>query len=432
MNNLLLIASVLVTLSISAQENTCDFEQAIKAFHDAQNKKAIQLFNQCVDQQAFSIKSHFYLGVSYRNLNELIASAKHLKVIVGEENDNISYYLEYAFSLEKLGQLDQALSVYEDALTKHPANLGARLGEARLNHWLGHINQSISLYRALALDQADNIEVMLGLAFVLMADRKLQESEALFDWVLAADKDNLSAKKGVDMLRFIYNYSLTVMTEYISFDNKSTTARRLEFVSTPDYSLKWGIRLIHYNHPIDTFSVERARTNRSVLKEFSIFSVYKSSENNEVITRLTAQDILKNHNLYKIKLEDYYTLDNKNQIFIGVTQSFLDSESINTLSTIGVSIKRNNKKEFIGRLFYSADKYFQDSQTISISMIKTSKRNDQFQFGASANQTGKRLSTTVFGVTRVKLFKNFNLVTNLIKNSKDKYLQLSIGVKYEF
>ncbi|MBL4772042.1 MAG: tetratricopeptide repeat protein [Alcanivoracaceae bacterium] len=432
MNNLLYITHFLIASVMSAKDTLCDFDHAINAFHASQNERAVSLFSQCLGHQDYSIKSHFYIGISYRNLDKLQVSASYLKKIMGKDNDNISYYLEYAYSLEKAAKLDQALEIYQKAVLKHPENLGARLGEARINHWLGNINPSISLYRALVNDHPNNVEVDLGLAFALMADRKLKESNELFVKVLDSESENVSAIEGLRMLSVINNYSLIVATDYIRFGNVSTTVDRLEFESTPDYSLKWGARLLHYRRPINSFSVDGTSTSRSILNELSFFSIYKSSENNEILGRITIQDLFKNNNLYKIKLEDYYTLDNKNQVFLGATQSFINSELVNTLSTIGISIKKKNKTELIGRFFYSSDKFFQDSQSVSTSIIKTTKRNDLWQFGASANQTGSRVSFTVFGTAQIKLFKNCGLVANITRNSKDKYFQASFGVKYEF
>ena len=408
----------------------CQFDKAINAFHQSHYGKAINLFNRCVNKQKHSEKSHFYMGISYRNMNEFELSAFHLKKII--PIGNINYYLEYAFSLERSGDIRQALDIYTKAASEHTLSIGANLGQARMNHWLGNINESIVLYKNLDNKHPDNIGIKLGYAFALMSDRRLKESGELFNWVLGIEQDNVSAKEGIRMLSNMNNHELTISSEYISFDVKSTKAQRIEYISTPDYSLKWGVGLIHYENPISFIFQNGINTNRPITDDASIFMIYKINEKNEVLVRYTQQGLFGSNALHKIKLEDYITFNNKSQLSLGLTQSYSNSEVINTLTNIGISIKRNNKLELNGQFFYSKDKYFSDSQSISLGVVKTTKNNSLFQFGGSLNKTDLRKSTTLFGKVRFKVYKNFNIETSITKNSKDKYTQVSIGVRYEF
>jgi tetratricopeptide (TPR) repeat protein len=346
------------------EEISCDFEIAFKDFQVSDNTKAITGFKACLLNPDLVVQSQFYLGISYRNIDDFKKSQYYLHAIVGEDNNNVNYYLEYAYTFEKQGKLKQSIKVYNLAVSEHQKNIPARLGQARLNHWLGNINLSIIQYKSLKSDQPDDIGVNLGLAFALMADRKLMASENLFKAVLKLADNNQEAKNGLQMLKEMNNNQLSYSSNYISYGENSSKAEKISFISTPDYSLKWGAHLIHYQNPIDTFSIEAITTNRFLLNEYSMFAIYKTSEKNEILAQYSLLDLYENHHLHKIKLEDYYSVSKTNQLSIGVTQSFINSELTNTLTTFGLSIQGKNKLEFNSRFFYSADKYFVDRQSL--------------------------------------------------------------------
>lgn len=425
-----MLNSVLNTAVIE-KETTCDFEKAINHFHQAHNEEAIKHFELCLQVDGLKYQSQFYMGISYRNLDNYEMAQKLLKSIIGKD-DNINYYLEYAYTFEKSGKIADAKEVYLQTTQKYPQNFPARLGLARMHHWLGDIDQSIKQYTALKKDHPEKIEVNLGLAFALLSDRKLNQSRQLFDAILSIDKDNKSAQEGINMLSKVKNHNITVSSSSVSFGDNTTKTQKIAFISTPDFSLKWGGHLTHYQQPIDSFFIEAVSTNRFVLNEFSIFAIYKSSSNNELLGEYVLQDLFRNDHLHKIKLEDYYTFENKNQISLGVTQSFINSELINTLTTFGFSIKPKDKLEVIGRFYYSSDKQLFDSQSISTSIIKTTKNDNVIQLGASLNRFQGELSTTTFGKISWKLNKDFTMTVNAARNTKNQYTQYSLGLGYDF
>jgi tetratricopeptide (TPR) repeat protein len=410
----------------------CDFEQAFKDFQQSDNSKAIEGFQACLQNPDLQVQSQFYLAITYRNIDDFKQAEYYLHAILGKDNNNVNYYLEFAYTFEKQGQLKKAIKAYKLAVREHQNNIPARLGQARLNHWLGNINLSINQYQSLKIDHPDDISVNLGLAFALMADRKLTASTNQFKVVLKLNDKNLEAKNGLQMLKAMNNNQLSFSSDYISFGENSSKAEKMSFISTPDYSLKWGAHLIHYQNPIDTFSIDAVTTNRFVLNEYSLFGIYKTSEKNEILAQYSLLDLYENNHLHKIKLEDYYNISTKTQLSLGVTQSFINSELTNILTTFGISMKRKNKLEISSRFFYSADKYFSDSQSLSTSVIKTTKNNNRYQFGTSLNQTQGNLSTTVFGKITQNLSNNIKFTANAARNIKDQYTQVSIGFNYEF
>ncbi len=431
MNGLILLLNSILNTAVIDNEMTCDFEKSINFFHQSQNEKAIEQFDLCRQVKDFNAQSQFYMGISYRNLGNNEMAKKLLKSIIGKDN-NINYYLEYAYTFEKSGQISDAKKVYLQTTEKYPQSFPAQLGLARMSHWIGDIDQSIKLYSDLKAEHPQNIEVNLGLAFALLSDRKLNRSRRLFDDVLAIEKHNQAAQQGITMLSKVKNHSITFSSSSVSFAGNSTKAEKIAVTSTPDYSLKWGAHLIHYQKPIDSFFIEAVSTNRFVLNELSIFAIYKNASNNEILGEYVLQDLHNNDHLHKIKVEDFYTFDNKNQISLGVTQSFINAELINTLTTFGVSIKRKNGLELIGRFYYSSDKQLLDSQSISTSIIKTTKNDNVIQLGASLNRFDGELSTTAFGKFSWKLNKDFKMTVNAARNTQNQYTQFSVGLDYGF
>jgi hypothetical protein len=65
-------------------------------------------------------------------------------------------------------------------------------------------------------------------------------------------------------------------------------------------------------------------------------------------------------------------------------------------------------------------------------LIKTTKKNNSYQFGASLNQIQGNISTTAFGKITLNLPNNIKFTANAARNIKDQYTQISIGFNYEF
>ena len=433
MNGLIIYISLMFNSVIKSDHVSCDFEIAIKHFNNTAYNESISSFDFCLDDSEFSTQSHFYLGIIYRNLNQLEKSRNYLKIAQNLDKGNINYYLEYATTLERLGEFNHAQGLYKEAVKIQKEHLGANLGLARMLHWKGEIKESIKFYRKLKVVFLENIAVDLGLGFVLMADYQIYEAKKIFNSIIEKDPVNASAKEGLAMLQNIQKHNFQYVNDFIEVNETSHSNQSISFKSIIDSSWQWGFEVMQNEANVNTPLENGLSINRQVSYHTSIFGLHKFNQKHAIFSKLAYEKLADESYQRKIQLESSHKLNDKNNLFIGLVSSSSQAKNNNnTLSYFGYGYQKDSTTSVMGRFFYSADKEFNDRQSVVLNINKSFMKKHTLEIGSSISKSNEEKSYTVFSKFKYQLAPNKSVFVNAIKNLTNHDEALSFGINYAF
>jgi tetratricopeptide (TPR) repeat protein len=429
--------SIALTAALALFSNStfaeCEIQKATENF--AQNKPdlAEEQYNHCISQGSSIAESYFYLGIIYRNKNDLEKAHNLLSKAAENNPNNVGYQLELAVTLEWLGKLKTAKDIYQRILEQDSNNLPASLGVARMEHWQGNVNRAVKLYRSILLDNPDNQATELGLAFSLLADNKLQESRELFQKILTADPSNVSAVDGVEMLDDIRTRKFEVSTGAIKPDaGESLGSFRVSYSATPSYQLRWGMEYVNYEEPVIPLSPNSIPSNQSVESALALFTNYRLNARSSLYLSASRQMMTGDSERLKLHFEATHQKSNEDRILIGTIPTYSSGNLINSLSYAGYVFDTSLALSPMVQFFYSDDKEFGTSKAASFSASIPYEKRNYLQVGGSISQTGENNASSVFANATHYINRETAVTASLVNNFTTKEIAFTLGVIYEF
>ena len=409
----------------------CDFEASIHTFHNKQFEQSVVMFQDCITSEQHGTESQFYLGIIHRELRDLKQSALFLKQAVSDDPENINYQLEYAVTLERSGELQQALELYQTVLLQEP-HVGAGLGEARMYHWMGQFKKSTQLYQQLQTQHPGHTGVELGLAFVLLANRNKQAASAVFNQILQREADNADALKGLEMVAALSNHTIQVNRQAGKGSNGSNRGFTVNYQGRPNAAVHWGVGFAEANNALELPQENGVPVNRATKSSANAFINYKINPKHSMLLGLTRERLQEDQYQSKVKLESTHRLNDRSTVFLGVVKSRANGVNTNTLSYAGWVYQRSRRISLVTQAFYGADTEFQDSQAISVGVIKNRPNGGLWHTGLSVSKTGENNTTTGFIRTEIPVSEKTDLTFSAVKNFSNNDASLNAGFRYEF
>lgn len=429
--------SIALTAALALISNAtfaeCEIQKATENFQQNKPDLAEEQYNHCISLGSSIAESYFYLGIIYRNKNDLEKAHNLLSKAAENDPDNVGYQLELAVTLEWLGKLKNAKDIYQRILEQDSRNLPAALGVARMEHWQGYVNGSIKRYKSILLDNPDNQATELGLAFSLLADSKLQDSRELFEKILKADPSNLSAVDGIKMLDDIRTRKFEINTGAVKPDSgESLNSLRIRYSSERSYQLKWGMEYVNYEEPVIPLSPNSIPSNQFIESAFALFANYRFNARSSLFSSASRQMMTGDSERLKLHFEATHQMADKDRVLLGTIPTYSSGNLINNLSYAGYIFDTPLALSPMVQLFYSDDKEFGISKAASFSASIPYNKRNYLQIGGSISQTGENNASSVFANATHYVNRELAVSTSLVNNFSTKEIAFTLGVIYEF
>lgn len=428
-----LLLTVILLPAAPALQAACDLQAGLAAFQAAQRASAEELLRECSMTDEYAAAAYFHLGILARNAEELQPAEAELAAAVRLAPGNVPYRLEWAVTLEWQGQLSEAQAIYEEALMIEPGNLPARLGIARMEHWRGHLQRSLSIYRELSQEFPKHRGVQSGLAYALLADRKIEESRELFKVLLATDPEDASARTGLEMVNDLRNHQFEVQGGEIK-DALGRDIRqfRLTYSATPSYALKWGFELIGRNGFVQPPESSGVPVNRAIKSSQALFGEYRFNAQTSAFVALRREELAGDEDQRKLHFELMHQPAEHHRLFTGVIPAWIDGNFVNALSYAGYVYEPGKKWNAMAQFFYGWDRQYPDSRALSLAWTRNYGQRNWLRLGASASETSGDRATSAFLNLRHHLNREWAISTSLFTNFSSNQHEINLGVHYEF
>lgn len=169
-------------------------EKGLKALQSKKFQKALTYLERALELDPEDVETHYYLGVTYTNLEEWEPAIEHLLKVLRSpltfvHNRHVLLLLGYIYIRKE--DFLTALGYLERVLEKEPENSQA-LGQAAYCHYcMGDLKKAAELYRKLCQVEPEDYNAHNGLAYVLAEleedlDTALEEAQKA--WKLAPER----------------------------------------------------------------------------------------------------------------------------------------------------------------------------------------------------------------------------------------------------
>jgi hypothetical protein len=384
--------------------DACQLDQSILDFQQKRTVQATAGFEECLKSSVtVSIneraEAHFYLGVMSREGDDLNSSIRHLKIARELHPDRLNYGLELAVSTERTGAHEEALLIYRELLSKQDLT-GARLGEARMLHWMGQVKQAIALYQQVLSEHPEETGAQMGLAHAMLGNHQKQQAIMLFSDVLAQHEDHAGATKGLQMAQSQFNRRVNLIRgiEQINQDQRQNTGVEL-FVQSSK-KLQWGLAYRQTDGLLSAPLNSGLPEFRAASNSRSGFVTLNLIKGGSWTLGYARQDLEKGHQ-QRIKLSHNRRIDDKNQWSAGLEQIDASEGGEAWLMQLGWSHRINSRNIFLSQLYLSHDSEFGNGQALSLSAIHNWPNQAMVHAGISHSRSIIDPSWT--GFTRVEV-----------------------------
>jgi tetratricopeptide (TPR) repeat protein len=352
--------------------NACQLDQSILNFQQQRTAQAAAGFEVCLqtlttEQVTDRAQAHFYLGVMAREAGDLSSSINHLTAASELRPGQLNYGLELAVSTERTGAHDEALQIYRELLRQQDLT-GARLGEARMLHWLGQVKEAIGLYQQLVADHPKEIGAQLGLGHAMLGNHQKQSAIRVFNGVLAQHPDHAGAIKGLLMANSQFNRRVNLIRGIEQTNGEQRHNNGIELFVQSNKRLQWGLAYQQTDGLVSAPQDSGLPEFRAASNNRSGFVTLHQQAGGSWTLGYARQDLEQGHQ-QRIKLSHNRPLNDHNQWSATVERIKASEGGEAWLMQLGWSRHINQRNTLLGQLYVSHDSEFGDGQALSVSAI---------------------------------------------------------------
>ncbi|MFC3195541.1 hypothetical protein ACFODZ_14900 [Marinicella sediminis] len=413
----------------------CEFELAIEDFQAQRLQAASDRFAGCLERSAsdetlLRAESHFYLGIVARQQGDLEVSVHHLTQAREMRPDQIFYALELAVSTERTGSHQQALDIYQQVLgvENHP---GARLGEARMMHWMGHVSKAVALYRVMLTDQPADTGARIGLGHALLGDHQKQAAKEQFRSVLQQQPDHQGARQGMEMAESQYNHRLKIthgIDQTATGDNHSSG---IELFVQPRKAYQWGLIYSQAELPLSPPQDNGIPVFRAVRNNLSGFLKFNRPSGDAWSLGYARQD-LQNGYQQRFSINHAHRFKEKHQWLWGLEYIDVSEAGEAYLFQASWVYQSTKHTSLLSQLFLSHDSAFGDSQALSLSAIHSWPDRLMLHGGLSHSRAINQPSWTGFLKAEVPFGDQWRLGLGVVNNFTNSDRSVTGAVTFHF
>ncbi|MCD6308075.1 MAG: tetratricopeptide repeat protein [Candidatus Latescibacteria bacterium] len=199
---------------VVSEESGVKYRAGLEHFKKREYTKAIPFFKRAYELDERNIAALFAQGLALNNTGGYAEAAKILKLVLVKEPGHVKALLLYPITLERSGQLNEALAAYDAGIKKKPKDYNFYWGKARVYIRKKDGEKAVAaLSKALDL-QPDNLKIRSLLAQTYADMGRMDDAAREARKVLEKDANRARARVIVaDYLRMAGKYG-EAMEEY--------------------------------------------------------------------------------------------------------------------------------------------------------------------------------------------------------------------------
>jgi len=141
-----------------------------------------------------SQRSEYQQGLEATWTGDYEKARGHLEAHLAETPGDASAILALARVEFWTNRYEESIALYDQYLELRPHDIDAKVELGHSLFWAGDLARTETVARDAVAIEAENIKANLVLAAVLQSTEREEEADAVYDWVLQLDPDNVNAK----------------------------------------------------------------------------------------------------------------------------------------------------------------------------------------------------------------------------------------------